>query len=102
MGNSIEGDAMSEAKSTGAITGITNFLFLAFMLPGIVYLCFILILFPFDTLQELFPGLEMGIDVAVGAVITLGLALTSIVFAVDIVFRELWSLTSSRRQRSLP
>ena len=91
---------MSEEKGTGAITGITNFLFLAFILPGIVYVCFILMLFPFDTLERMFPGLEMGTDVAVGAVITLGLALTSIVFAVDIAFRELWSRIPSQRKKA--
>ena len=74
-----------EGKGTGAITGITTFLFLAFILPGIVYVFFILILFPFDALKDLFPELEMGTDVAVGAVITLGLALTSIVFAFGII-----------------
>jgi hypothetical protein len=91
-----------ETKSTGAITGITNFLFLAFILPGIVYLCFILVLFPFDTLEDLFPELEMSIDVAIGAVITLGLALTSIVFAVDIAFRKLFSMVSRPNKGSAP
>src|SRR5690242_6218882 len=76
---------MSEEKGTSAITGVTNFLFLAFIFPGIVYVCFILVLFPIEGLKRLIPGLEFGADVAVGAVVTLGLVLTSIIFAIDIV-----------------
>lgn len=81
---------MSEEKGTGAITGITNFLFLAFILPGVIYLCFILVLFPFDSLKVLFPKLEPGIDVAVGATIFLGLVITSIAFAVEMPVRWLF------------
>lgn len=88
---------MSEGKGTGAITGVTNFLLLAFVLPGIVYVCFILILFPFESLENMFPGLEMGADVAVGAVITLGLALSSIVFTVDVSIRSLRKKRSTAR-----
>ncbi len=81
---------MSEEKGTGAITGITNFLFLAFIVPGIVYACFIPILFPIEELKKLLPGVDAGAEVAVGAVVTLGLTLTSIIFALDICIRELW------------
>ena len=81
---------MAAEKGTGAITGITNFLFLAFILPGVMYLCIILVLFPFDSLKALFPKLEMGIDVAVGAIIFLGLAITSIAFAVEMPVRWFW------------
>jgi hypothetical protein len=82
---------VSEEKGTSAITGITNFLFLAFIVPGIVYVCFVLVLFPVDSLKKLIPGLGTGADVAVGAVVTLGLVLTSIVFAIDISLRGLFS-----------
>lgn len=85
---------MSAEKGTGAITGITNFLFLAFILPGVIYLCFVLILFPLDSLKTLFPKLEMGIDIAIGAIIFLGLAITSIAFAIEMpvrwLFKRLW------------
>ena len=54
---------MSTEKGTGAITGITNFLFLAFILPRVVYLCFILVLFPSSSLKTAFPNMEMGVDV---------------------------------------
>lgn len=90
---------MSAEKGTGAITGITNFLFLAFILPGVIYLCFILVLFPFESIQDLFPGLEMGLDVAVGAVIFLGLTITSIIFAIEVLIRLLWDLRRSQKPK---
>jgi hypothetical protein len=85
---------MSEEKGTGAITGITNFLFLAFILPGIVYVCFIVVLFPVHSIESLVPGIEMGADVAIGAVVTVGLTLTSMVFALDICLRPLFEWKS--------
>jgi hypothetical protein len=52
------------------------------------------------------PGLEIGTDVAIAAVITLGLAITSIVFAIEIFIRWLlslakrkWSSTGQRPKR---
>jgi hypothetical protein len=93
---------MNEEKGTGAITGITNFLFLAFILPGIVYVFFILVLFPFAAIRSLFPGIEMGTEIAIGAVITLGLALTSVVFAFAIAVHKLGSFISWPGKAAMP
>jgi hypothetical protein len=84
-----------EEKGTGAITGITNFLFLAFILPGVIFLCFILLLFPFTSIKALLPELEMGLNVAIGAIVFLGLVVTSVIFALEIFVRWLCTLVST-------
>jgi hypothetical protein len=85
---------MSE-KGTGALTGLTTFLLLAFIIPGVVYLAFILLLFDRNKIIAGFmPGVEFGTDVAVGAVVVLGLVLTSIVFPLEMLLE--WVLAGCR------
>lgn len=82
---------MSEEKGTDAITGITNFLFLAFILPGVIYVCFVVLLFGVSELQKLLPGISMDWDVGIAAVIFLGLTITSVAFVIEIVFLKIIS-----------
>lgn len=85
---------MSEEKGTGAITGITNFLFLAFILPGVIYLCFFFLFFSYSDVQNSFPGLadsEFDLQIALGGIVFLGLILSSFAFVLEMCFR--WLLT---------
>src|SRR5436853_94814 len=72
---------------SGALTGITTFLVLAFLLPGIIYVAAVAALFDPQDLETFLPAIELRLDVAAGAVVVLGLLITSVVFTLEIVIR---------------
>ena len=84
---------MSEkGAGTGPLTGLTTFLLLAFIIPGVVYLASVLLLFDREVVSAIVPGTELGADVTVGAVIVLGLVITSIVLPLEMLYESPRSL----------
>jgi hypothetical protein len=92
---------MSEGgKSGGTVAGLTTFFLLAFILPGFVYVCFVVLLFDLRTLLTFLPqGTTFGADIAIGMTVFFGLTITSIAFSIEIVIRWLLSLLDRKSSR---